>query len=144
MDEIKNTGQIDLRQAIIGDRFVDVNGKELTYVERGDYLDKNCGIAYGFILKDCRGKRYVYTYDGLVPDDMDPILYVSDHCSLQKKIGIDNPEQKVVEEGSTKAERVEIRLKIALKLVDDVDNKITRERLKKQIDEIEAAIMDFD
>lgn len=141
MDEIKNTGQIDLRQAIAGDRFVDVNGKELTYVERGDYLDKNCGIAYGFILRDCRGKRYVYTYDGHIPDDM--YYCMSDHCSLQKKIDIDNPEQKVVEEGSTKAERVEIRLKIALKLVDDVDNRNMRERLKKQIDKIEAAIMDF-
>lgn len=75
---------------------------------------------------------------------MDAICYLSDHCILQKKIDIDNREQKVVEEGSTKAERVEIRLKIALKLVDDVDNRNLRERLKKQIDKIEAAIMDFD
>jgi hypothetical protein len=143
MDEIKNTGKIDLRQALIGDRFVNVNGKELTYVEIGEYLDKRGGIGYGFILIDCNGKRYAYTYDGLVPDDMDPIHYLSDHCSLQKKIDIDNSEQKVVEEGSTKAERVEIRLKIALKLVDDIDNRNMRERLKKQIDKIEAAIMDF-
>lgn len=144
MDEIKNTGQIDLREALIGDRFVDVSGKKLTYVGRGEYTNKRGYFGYCFILLDCsNGKRYAYTYDGLVPDDMDSIHYLSDHCSLQKKIDINNPEQKVVEEGSTKAERVEIRLKIALKLVDDVDNKITRERLKKQIDEIEAAIMDF-
>lgn len=144
MDEFKNTGQIDLREAIINDRFLTVKGKELAYIGRGEYPIRYGGFGRCFILEDCNGKRYAYTYDGLVPDDMDSIHYMSDHCSLQKKIGIDNPEQKVVEEGSTKAERVEIRLKIALKLVDDVDNKITRERLKKQIDEIEAAIMDFD
>lgn len=150
MDEIKNTGQIDLREAIINDRFLTVKGKELAYIGRGEYPIRYGGFGHCFILEDCNGKRYAYTYDGLVPDDMDSIHYLSDHCSLQKKIGIDSPEQKVIEESSTKAERaeraerVEIRLKIALKLVDDVDNKITRVCLKKQIDEIEAAIMDFD
>ena len=145
MDEIKNTGrQIDLREAIISDRFLTVKGKELTYIGRGEYPNRFGGLGYCFVLEDCNGKRYSYTYDGLVPDDMDAICYLSDHCILQKKIDIDNREQKVVEEGSTKAERVEIRLKIALKLVDDVDNRNLRERLKKQIDKIEAAIMDFD
>lgn len=145
MDEIKNTGQIDLREAIISDRFLTVKGKELTYIGRGEYQNRFGCIGYCFVLEDCNGKRYSYTYDGLVPDDMDAIHYLSDHCSLQKKIDIDNREQKVLEkEGSTQAERVEIRLKIALRLVDDVDNRNMRERLKKQIDKIEAAIMDFD
>lgn len=143
MDEIENTGQIDLREALIGDSFLTVKGKQLTYIGRGQYKNNCGGLGYGFILRDCRGENYAYTYNGrLVPDDM--YHYLSDHCSLQKKIDIDNPEQKVVEECSTqaeRAERVEIRLKIALKLLDDKDSKI--EHLKKHIDYVERAIMDF-
>jgi hypothetical protein len=91
------------------------------------------------MLVDCSGINYAYTYNGLVPDDMD--YYLSDHCSLQKIIDIDNQEQKVVVVGSSKAERVERRLKIALKLLD---NWRVGEDLKMQIDQIESAIMNFD
>lgn len=136
MDNINKAGQIDLKNAVEGDKFIDYNGRELTFAGRGGYKRKYSNdFGDCFILVDNIGHSYPYQNNGLLPVDME--FELSSHCNLKKKIDI-------VEEDGIKAERVEIRLKIALKLVDDVDNRNMRERLKKQIDKIEAAIMDFD
>lgn len=133
MDKINKAGQIDLKNASEGDKFIDYNGRELTFAGRGGYKRKYINdFADCFILLDNMGHSYPYLNNGLLPVDME--FELNGHCRLKKKIDI-------VEEDGIKAERVEIRLKIALKLLD---NWRVGEDLKMQIDQIESAIMNFD
>lgn len=143
MDEIEKRGLIDLNNAKEKDIFLDINGKKLMYLGQGKYRSLSNELKECYLFEDDEFVRYGYSRFGQVLSDIK--TYPKGYYNLKENINDTKNEVVNTYPLSIKEhERVEIRLKIALRLVDDVDNRNTRERLKKQIDKIEAAIMDFD
>lgn len=140
MDEFEKRGLIDLNNAKEKDIFLNLNGKKLMYLGLGKYISLSNELKECYLFEDEECVRHGYSRFGQVLSDMQTY---SGYCSLKEKINDTKNEVVNIYPSIKEHERVEIRLKIALKLVDDVDNRNMRERLKKQIDKIEAAIMDF-